>query len=368
MMKRMIAAVCAAAMAVSLTACSHMPDAASEKYKDAVDYPDVASSDYVTLTDEYQHLKLMVEPKHEVTSEELNEQAEAYVIEGVGYAKEKDMSVTDESVLEVSYTADIDGKADKQLASTGHRVLDMTDDTVPPEFVQALMTMHTGETKDVTLVLPDDYPAEDYCGKTVNYHLTLHYVLFAPDVTDDNVARASKGSIRTVDELKENLKQSGEKYYEDTYQQNVYDSVFTALEQCAEVAELPDTIIDWYVHSQMHFMYLEASRYDLTLTEYVEKAFSKSVEDFETEFRENAAAAVKMEMIFRTIAEKEGLTVTDDVYQKYAEKLTNVNGFESVEDMQESVPDDIVRANVLIEMVMDWLIDHADVVPAVSED
>ena len=64
-------------------------------------------------------------------------------------------------------------------------------------------------------------------------------------------------------------------------------------------------------------------------------------------------------MVQNAVAEKEGLEVTDEIYQEKAETYMAYYGFETVEDLETAYTKETVMAQVTSDMAVDFLVENA---------
>jgi trigger factor len=122
-------------------------------------------------------------------------------------------------------------------------------DTIPA-FTEALLGMSPGDTKYVDISYPEDYGQERLAGKTVKFDVELKFVRSKelPDL-DDEFAQGM-GDFRTLDELREQVKNSifGERQYESQ------DTAKSALlEKLADIHDfpVPEEYIERQTESQL---------------------------------------------------------------------------------------------------------------------
>lgn len=68
--------------------------------------------------------------------------------------------------------------------------------------------------------------------------------------------------------------------------------------------------------------------------------------------------------MFNAIVEKEGLTVSDDEYEKTAEEKATDYGYESKDAMEEALGADTIREDILWDKVLTLIADNATAKPA----
>ena len=106
-----------------------------------------------------------------------------------------------------------------------------------------------------------------------------------------------------------------------------------------------------------------AGYYGLEMADFLEQ-MGMSEEDFRTELTSYAENLVKRNLVFNAIVEKEGLTVSDDEYEKTAEEKATDYGYESKDAMEEALGADTIREDILWDKVLTLIADNATAKPA----
>ena len=77
-----------------------------------------------------------------------------------------------------------------------------------PGFEEGLIGMNSGETRDITVTFPAEYPAEQLAGKEAVFTVVLNSIKEKqiPELDDDFVSDVSE--FETVDEYKADVKQT----------------------------------------------------------------------------------------------------------------------------------------------------------------
>ena len=216
-----------------------------------------------------------------------------------------------------------------------------------------------GEEKDVTINFPEDYPDASIAGKTIVFHVTVKEIRekrlpelndeFAKDLSFENVA-AMKDGIR--DELT--------KEKEGIERRSVTQQLVKAL---TDKIDIP--VPERYLEKRTDGMVEEAKNrfkgQGQRLSDNEEKALD---ENLRKEFAPRAKDRVKAEMILSKIAEKEGITVSDDEVEekikKFAEEArrtyNEVRGFYEEYSLMGGL-----RHSIMEEKAVDFLREHAAV-------
>jgi trigger factor len=241
-----------------------------------------------------------------VTDEELNTRldgmrnmhAEMRMREGDSEAAKGDFVI-------VKYQGYIDGKPEKEIATEGYP-LELGTTTLLPEFEAAIIGMKAGEEKDVTINFPEDYPDASIAAKTIVFHVTIKEIREKrlPELNDEFAKDLSFDSLET---MKAAITKEIEKEKEGVEDRNIHQQITKAL-----VSRVDIPVPQRYLEKRTSAMVEEAkSRFrgqekigdeeDRAIEENLKKEFGPRTED-----------RIKAEMILAKIAEKEGITASED--------------------------------------------------------
>ena len=184
-----------------------------------------------------------------------------------------------------------------------------------------------------------------------------------PEVNDEFVQKYFPYAGSTVQDLKD--------YYKKKLKmQQIIAEVWPKVIQNSEVAsynkeelnDLETKMVDYY-----ESIYYQ--EYQTDLDSYLESV-SKKRSDWDKDLDESAKDSLKAKMVVEAIAEKEGIKVTDEEYEKQADILAKENGYSDVKQLESSNNGkDNVKYNILSEKVYQMITDNVKVVddPATSE-
>lgn len=132
------------------------------------------------------------------------------------------------------------------------------------------MGHNTGEEFDITVQFPENYQSSDLAGKPANFHIVLNkiYQKVTPELTDEWVANNSESS-KTVDEYKEEVKNSLQEQQDDSGNSQLKQEVQTALLDQMEVNKYPDGAVDEQVKQANDYYTQIAQMYGVELSDFI---------------------------------------------------------------------------------------------------
>lgn len=322
-MKKIISAITAVTLVMALTACSPAENP-SDAGSDAVDYSygltdegyyeGVSLSDCITLPENYKELTIF---KEDVTPTE--EDWEAYRSSAASAIGEK-TEIADATAEEGSFvTIDFLGKIDEKEFTGGSASdvdLQIGSGEYLEEFEIGIVGHKAGDAFDVEVVFPEGYGTTtdadgneiDLSGKTAVFTITLksvneyllsdeavanYYSAYNEEVSEDK-------KITTVDSMKEN-------FMDEYYKAMLQNAVVNQLTDSCEIASIPDSVMDAYVHVEMELVEYNASSAGLSAETLVQMNGFDSLEAYEEFIKEDAVSYIESQLAMLAVAEKEGI-------------------------------------------------------------
>jgi trigger factor len=228
-----------------------------------------------------------------------------------------------------------------------------------PEFEKELPKMKVGEEKEIKVDFPED-AREDLAGKKGVFKVKLQEIKVRElPAVDDEFAK-SLGLGENVTELREAIRKGlhtqAELAAEREFQRAVVEQVVAG----SEVA-VGETLLQREVGHLLHDFEHELAHQGIKLEQYLEEV-KKSKEEFEKELRPTAEKRIKTDLVLFSIADKEGITVTEEeinrrkeFYQPHLEKVAKRD-----RQRQEELLTDGIRSNLLKEKTIRFLVEKAE--------
>lgn len=376
MKKRLVCGLMAVMMVMSLTACSksgntNNTDGANDTVT-ATDY-----KEYMTLGD-YKNIAVNADPSSlEVTQEEIQSEIDACL---AAYAETKQVTtgtVKDGDTINMDFSGLLNGVAFSNGTATDYSY------TVGGNFIEdldrGLVGLEIGKEYEIPCTFPQNYGTEELNGKDVIFVVTVNYVeeYILPEYNDEFVkmmttetAQTEEDILNTTAELEESIKEYLAEYKQEQYNTNVYGQMMISILDSAEIkgvpeAELNDTIAMIKENAEYEFSlygpYYGIDNFETYLTSVCGYA---SMEAFETEVNEYATEYMYERMAICLIAENEGITVTQEEKDAFANDLLTQTEYKTVEELKEAYGetyDADVEYQLLYDKTMAAIIEMAKV-------
>lgn len=320
-----------------------------EKEVDPETVLDFKASDYVTLGD---YKKLSVEyPTPSVSDEEVEMYIEEQLVENTTY-NEVDRAAQEGDCVKIDYTGTIDGEEFEGGSEEDCEII-LGEGSMLEEFEENLSGKKAGEEFTFSLVFPEDY-YEELAGKEAEFAVTVKSVseVNTPEYDEAFIEKVSE--YHTKEEYEASVK---EELLADSEEASVMEAQENALKLAVMnsfTEEYPQPLYDLF-YGQMKESY-----------EIFAEMFGQEFE--EDDVKEEALNLVNEFLVVKAIAEKEGIEVTEEEYQKEAERLAEENEYESVEEFEGDYGKADIMIQIIRERVVEFLYDSAELKEVSAEE
>jgi len=325
---------------------------------------DVKADKYVAVG-EYKGLTVQMTAEEPAVTEEEVEYSIQYILEGRATAVEvTDRAVQNGDITNIDYEGKMDGVAFEGGTAQGYD-LTIGSGQFIPGFEEGMIGMEIGETRDVEVTFPDPYLNNpDMSGKPAIFTVTVNSisVLELPELTDEFVAGLGTEECSTVEEFRQYMSDSILEEKQLAYEE---EKEAMALDQIMQTSEfkkdMPEGMITRLKDGLMNNVGNYASMYGMSLPDYVAAVYGGTAETYDTTLTNLSVEMAKQYMVMQVIAEKEGLTVSDEELEtKIAEEAT-AYGYETVDAYKEAIDVEAYREYLMMEKVLDFLRDNTGV-------
>lgn len=306
-------------------------------------------------------------PMPEVPEEDILEQltglqerfAEFNDIEGRPAAM-ADFAVIDySSTVDGTPTEEFLGKPAGHLSGREDYWVRLDEKAFLPGFAEKLVGMNSGESREVTLTMPEDFPVENLRNRDITFSTTLKELKQAvlPELDDALAERLAPG--KTFDEIKELIRenmQSERKRKIDDMKVNQIVGHFTSQADF----DLPDELIAQETQSQADAMVNRGVQAGMSEDEIQ----SQQAEIFATA-GEQALNNLRSNFILQEIARAEEITVTDAEMINHLAQIAQSRKIapkKFIKDMQREGRLQSIRSSIAVGKTIDFLVENANVV------
>ncbi|WP_407893552.1 trigger factor [Lacticaseibacillus sp. N501-2] len=256
----------------------------------------------------------------------------------------EDAAAENGDTVTIDYAGTVDGVA-FDGGSAKNYSLELGSNSFIPGFEDQLVGHKAGEDVTVNVTFPEDYQAEDLKGKDAVFETTIHEVKTKqlPDL-DDDFAKDLDEDVDTLDELKSKIKDElVAKKAEAADNAKEEQAIAKAVEN-AEIAEVPQAMIDSEVHNQMDQFLGNMQRQGINPDMYYQLTGTKE-EDLKKQFAADAETRVKTNLVLEAVVAAEKIVPSED---EIAAEVKDLAGEYNMEEdaVRRALSDDMLKHDI----------------------
>ncbi|MBD1857849.1 MULTISPECIES: trigger factor [Leptolyngbya] len=234
--------------------------------------------------------------------------------------------------------------------------LELEDGRFIEGFIDGIFGMKPGETKEISVTFPEDYPQEQLAGRPAKFEITLKELKGKelPEVDDDFAKEASGDEYETIAEMREALEKRFNDEAEQQTKTNKEEALLNELLNQVE-ADLPETMIEREVEYMVTQTAMQLQQQGIDIKRLLNK---DTIPMLKERSRPDAIERIKRTLALGEVAKKESLKVEEDeLNTKIQELLTELAGRDiDMDRLRSAVEEDLLK-----EKIMDWLIANSTV-------
>ena len=338
------------------------PEPVSER-EGYVGFQDLNIDEYVTLAD-YKNLKVTA-MRPAVDEESI----ESYINSRLLIGKITTRAIKEGDVADIDYVGKKDGVAFDGGTASGYK-LAIGSGSFIPGFEDGLIGVMPGETVDLNLTFPENYPSEDLAGKAVVFTVTVNGIEGAASyetVTPEEMAEMGL-SYKTKEEVWEAGKSEVEKSAEEAYNANAKSAVVQKVVEESTVKSIPDYLVE--EEAQNYNRYLESlakAMYNMDLETFVTNAYGVTMEQYNAQMNEMFTDTVKQYLVMEAVSRAEGIEITENMISKKADEEAAEYGYTSGEELVSEVGYATYRMSIVQDQVVERLMQLVTIEEEVQE-
>lgn len=236
--------------------------------------------------------------------------------------------------------------------------LKLDENSFLPGFAAQVAGTSVGDSKDIPLTIPEDFPLSDLRSKEVVFHVTLKGLKQAvlPELNDEFAAKVTGG--KSLEELKQLAKQQIEvekRRQTDDYKVNQIVEHFNSLVDF----ELPEDLVRHETQGQADALVERGVKSGMT----EEELTAQQGEIFATA-GEQARTNLKTNFILQEIARTEGISVSDQELVNHLAMIAQSrkqNPKKFIKELQRGGRIPGIRNSMLVGKAIDFVLEHATV-------
>ncbi|MCY8507656.1 trigger factor [Bacillus atrophaeus] len=276
--------------------------------------------------------------------------------------RQAELVVKEEGTVEEGNTVvlDFEGFVDGEAFEGGkaeNYSLEVGSGSFIPGFEEQLTGLEAGAEKDVEVIFPEEYHAEDLAGKPAVFKVKIHEIKAKelPEL-DDEFAKDVDEEVETLAELTEKTKKRLEEAKENEADAKLREELVLKASENAE-ADVPQAMIDTELDRMMKEFEQRLQMQGMNLELYTQ--FSGQDENaLKEQMKEDAAKRVKSNLTLEAIAQAENLEVTDEEVDAELTKMAEAYNM-PVENIKQAIGStDAMKEDLKVRKAIDFLVEN----------
>jgi len=329
---------------------SSTEEADSATTPEVIDY-----NQYVTLG-EYKNFNMSLEVA-EITEEEIESYID-YALENTTQEKEvTDRTAALGDTLNIDFEGYVDDNQFEGGTATGYSIV-LGSNSFIDDFEDQLVGSKAGDVVNVNVTFPEDYGNEELNGKEALFKVTVNgiYQSVVPELNEEWVT--TNTDYTSIDEYKAGVKKDLEEEALVAAKDNLTYEILDKIISNSTVIGYPENEVNDYATYLREYYAYYASMMGTDYATFLLNYVGMTEEQFEQESIVMAQDTILRQMICQLVAEKEELTIADEVYAEYANGFAAEYGFESLEAFEQEYGKESIESNIRMELALDFIYDN----------
>lgn len=254
---------------------------------------------------------------------------------------------------------DYDGSVDGVPFDGGKGTYDLVlgSNSFIPGFEEQVAGHNVGEEFDVNVTFPEEYHAEELCGKAAVFKCKINALKekILPEL-DDEFAKDVSEDAETLDDLKKSIEADMLKDKQGHADADFEQELLVGLAEQVE-GEIPECMFVQKTEENKENFARRIGQQGINLDMYL-TYMGVEKERFESDMRSQAEQQVKVRLALEKIAQDEAITVTDEDVEAEYKKLSEMYGV-ALETVKGFFGEDSLRNDILCEKAIHVLKENA---------
>lgn len=280
----------------------------------------------------------------------------------IDYALSNPVEVTDENaVAQEGDTVNIDYEGTKDgVAFDGGTAqgtdLELGSGQFIDGFEDGLIGAKKGESRDLNLTFPEDYPEESLQGADVVFHVTVNAIKRPSGELTDAWVQANT-DYQTIDEYRAGIRTNLEEQNQAQADQQMRNDAWTKVVEGSEIKEYPESLVKKGEDAYEEQVESYAQMFGMEMEDYLEQ-LGMSQEQYNSQKEEYGKSMTAARLVLQAIVKAEGYTTDDEDYKnRLAEYVEQQQTTE--EDFLKQYGEDVVEEQIMMDRVFDLIVDNA---------
>jgi trigger factor len=227
------------------------------------------------------------------------------------------------------------------------------------ELEKNLMGLQVGNEKDFEFIYPESTPDPNLVGKSLQYHVKINEIFHVhlPEL-DDSFANEWREEFQTLEDLKNNLKESLKNNTMNRLNQKYFDSLLKKLSE-RSTYRIPNSMIQTEIDHVYHEYMHELKIGHIPMEKFAE-IMGKDLAEVRNGYEEKAISNIKNILGIYKIASLENINVSQEELTEAVSEYRNNVGAEKLQSVDLNKVVRNIHENILIDKVFKYLFENAE--------
>ena len=322
-------------------------------------YEELTLSEYVTLPDYSGYTTKEV--KVSISDEDVQTEIESR-LEAAATTKEvKKGTVEKGDTVNIAYKGTLEDGSTQDGMNSDSFDLTLGEASMIDGFQEGIYGATIGKPVTLNLEFPDPYTVnEDLSGKKVTFVVTVNSkkVKVPAELNEDFVKANS--DVKTVEDYKKYVAEDLKKTKKDQELSNLKTEIWNKIFDETEVIKYPEDLLSEEIKQYDENIRASIANQGMDFDEYLSETLKFTEEEYNEQIKSDSQIVVKQKMVIYSLAEKEGVKVTDKEYKETLDSLLKSSGMEDEEAFEKQVGISLeeyaeaygVRQNMLLDKAL----------------
>lgn len=255
----------------------------------------------------------VTKPKVEVTEQDVENELKKLQERHAQLINLEEGAVENGDIAVIDFVGKKDGVEFEGGKGTDYH-LEIGSNTFVPGFEDQLVGAVVGETKDISVTFPEDYPNDDLKGRDAVFTVTVKGIKRKQQAALDDEFAKDVSEFDTLEEFKADLLNKLKEAAEQRAKQQVMNQAVQKAVENAEV-DIPEEMVDTRVAEMVENMERRLMAQGMDMENYL-KYTGSTLDDLKNNLRDDARRGVKTTLVLEAIANKENIEVSDEDLEK----------------------------------------------------
>ncbi|HZK28516.1 MAG TPA: trigger factor [Thermoclostridium sp.] len=271
----------------------------------------------------------------DITDEQIQTKLEEAQEQNARLVTIEDRPVQEQDSVNIDFKGLLDGEPFEGGTSEGYTLV-VGSNTFIPGFEEQLIGATFGQELDVNVTFPEEYHSEELKGKAVVFKVRINEIKYKElPALDDEFAK-DVSEFETLEEYKTDIRKKLEEEEEKKTEQKYENDIVKMAVENAKV-DVPDVMVERQLDSTMQRINMSLSYQGMNLETYL-GMMGMDEKTMRDNYRENALADVKAQLILEKISLIENIEASDEELEEEISQMAG-NFNQKAEDFKKHLQD-----------------------------